>query len=174
MYNNEKCQGPKTKEEALYHNTEILLKNYREIKWSIELAGMELEAEIKNEYLMSLDNYLETFYAAGADKYAGRIAALTQNAEISKQLLAMLHAALGIIRQKHEKGEEYYQILNYSFLNNSKLSLEQVLACLASKGFACGYRTYYRKRIEAIEILSVVLWGCTAKQFNFRLVSDIT
>lgn len=168
-----KYQGPKTKEEALFHNTEILLRNYREIKWSIELAGMELEEEIESEYFMSLDSYLETFYAAGTDRYAGRIASLTKNAEISKRLIAMLHKALEIIRRKHEKGEEYYQIMYYSFLNDSKLSLEQVLACLASKGFACGYRTYYRKRIEAVEVLSVVLWGCTAKQFNFKFENSV-
>lgn len=164
---NNQTQGPKTKEDTLFHNTEILLKNYREITWSIELAAFELSDEVEENYFTSMDNYLDILYSSGVDKYAGRIASLAQNAEISKQLITVLHKALDIIREKHEKGEEYYWIIYYTYLYKTKLSLEQVLSSLAGKGYACGYRTYYRRREEAIEILSVVLWGCTAKHFDF-------
>lgn len=163
-----KTYGPETKETALYKNTTELLKNYREIKWSIEIAGEELACDIEHRYLMSVGDYLEALYGAGVEqRYDRRIESLVQSAEISVRMLSALHAAVEKIRDKHEKGEEYYYILYYTFLYKSKLSLEQILSCLAAKGYIYEDRTYYRRRTEAVEVLSVVLWGCTAKHLRF-------
>ena len=86
------------------------------------------------------------------------------------RMLSVLHLALEKIKDKHERGEEYYYVLYYSVLYKSKLSLAQIISCLAAKGFVYEDRTYYRRRNEAIEVLSVVLWGCTAN--HLKLMQD--
>lgn len=163
--------GPKTKEEALDKNTLELLKNYREIKWSIEIAGAELKQDVEQRYFMPVEDYLDALYGAGVEqRYDRRIESLAKSAEMSVRMLSVLHLALEKIKDKHERGEEYYYVLYYSFLYKSKLSLAQIISCLAAKGFVYEDRTYYRRRNEAIEVLSVVLWGCTAN--HLKLMPD--
>ena len=60
--------GPKTKEEALDKNTLELLKNYREIKWSIEIAGAELKQDVEQRYFMPVGDYLDALYGAGVEQ----------------------------------------------------------------------------------------------------------
>ena len=37
------------REEYLYHNTEKLLKKYRDIVWNVEVATMQCEEDFKKE-----------------------------------------------------------------------------------------------------------------------------
>ena len=154
--------GPKTKEEALFQNTYLLLKNYRNMKWSVELSTKELSQNIDSEFFMSLDEYLDTLYGAGVSRYDGKIESHAKNTEMTVQMLSLLMSAVDFIKEKHEKGDEYYQVLYYTFFTHTKLSIDQILSSLAGKGYYYGYRTYYRKRKEAIDTLSVVLWGYSA------------
>ncbi len=37
-----------SREEYLYHNTEMLLKKYRDVVWSIEVSAMQCQCQSKN------------------------------------------------------------------------------------------------------------------------------
>ena len=55
------------REEYLYHNTELLLKRYRDVVWSIEVAAIQAQVDFKAEMECSLDDFLNKSYEAGAD-----------------------------------------------------------------------------------------------------------
>lgn len=166
MKNNKNPYGPLSKEDTLYQNTYALLKNYREITWSIKASTVSLKEEINHEFFMSIDEYLNSLYGAGVTKFDIKLENHAKQVETSRQLLSLLMSSIEFIKENHEYGEEYYYILYYTFLYKTKLSLEQILSSLAKEGYACGYRTYYRKRNEAIETLSIVLWGATMRSLK--------
>ena len=70
--------------------------------------------------------------------------------------------AMEVIRPKN--GEDYYWILFYSFLSpQQSKTAEAIVELLQPHIPEISYRTYYRKRKEAIDALSSVLWGYTSK-----------
>lgn len=69
-----------------------------------------------------------------------------------------------MLRTKHKNGEAYYWLLYYSFLSPQQLkNVEEIIETLRPHIRDISFRTYYRKRREAIEALSSVLWGYTSK-----------
>ena len=65
---------------------------------------------------------------------------------------------------RHKTGEAYYWLLYYSFLSPQQLkNVEEIIENLRPHIRDISFRTYYRKRREAIEALSSVLWGYTSK-----------
>lgn len=79
-------------------------------------------------------------------------------------MIQLLNSAVDILRSKHKHGEQYYWILYYSYLSPQQLqNTEEVLEKLAPHIMNISRRTYYRKRPEAIQALSDILWGYTSK-----------
>ena len=64
---NKKNNKKMTREEYLYHNTEMLLKKYRDVVWSIDVATIQAEISFELEMDCKLEEFLEMSYAAGAD-----------------------------------------------------------------------------------------------------------
>ena len=54
----DKVMKKKSKEEYLYHNTELLLRKYRDVVWSIEVSA--IQAQISFE--LEMDCKLEEFW----------------------------------------------------------------------------------------------------------------
>ena len=79
-------------------------------------------------------------------------------------MLTLLNSAVDILRNKHKHGEQYYWILYYSYLSPQQLkNVEEIIEQLRPHIHDISFRTYYRRRKEAIEALSSVLWGYTAQ-----------
>lgn len=79
-------------------------------------------------------------------------------------MLKLLDTAIELMRTKHKNGEPYYWILYYSFLSPQQLrNVEEIVEKLRPHIRDISLRTYYRRRREAIEALSSVLWGYTSK-----------
>ena len=79
-------------------------------------------------------------------------------------MLKLMENAVNLLRNKHKFGEVYYWILYYSYLspqqyNNTDEIIEQLRPHIQD----ISYRTYFRKRKDAIEALSSVLWGYTSR-----------
>lgn len=78
-------------------------------------------------------------------------------------MLKLLTSAVDIMRNKHKHGEQYYWLLYYTYLSPQQL---QDMAEVIEKQphiMKISHRTYYRKRPQAIEALSTILWGYTSK-----------
>ena len=53
--------------EKTYHNTELLLKKYSEVVWSIEVSAIQAQISFEVEMGCKPEGFLEMSYAVGAD-----------------------------------------------------------------------------------------------------------
>ena len=130
---------PSEHETPLFHDTWKLLKNYRDAVWNLELAVQQVRSTFEIEYGSSIEEFLDSIYLAGADIGGTRLEDYAKSIERSNKMLTLLNSAVDILRNKHKHGEQYYWILYYSYLSP------------------------YRKRPEAVQALSSILWGYTSK-----------
>ena len=79
-------------------------------------------------------------------------------------MIKLLLSSVDLLRKNHKHGEEYYWILYYAFLSPHELkNTEEILEELEKHVPSISYRTYYRRRQAAINALSSILWGFSAK-----------
>ena len=148
----------------LYHDTLKLLKKYRDVVWALELSVQQVRKRFSIEYGSSIDDFLESIYVAGADLTGSAIENHAKCIEKSNQMLKLLDSSIELLRTKHKYGEMYYWILYYSFLCPQQLrNVEEILEQLQPYIRDISYRTYYRKRTDAIDALSSILWGYTSR-----------
>ena len=148
----------------LYHDTLKLLKKYRDVVWALELSIQQVRKRFSIEYGSSIDDFLETVYLAGADLTGSNLEHHAKCIEKSNQMLKLLDSSIELLRTKHKYGEMYYWLLYYSFLCPQQLrNVEEILDQLRPHMRDISYRTYYRKRNEAIDALSSILWGYTSR-----------
>ena len=115
-------------------------------------------------YTSSIEDFLDSVYLAGADLAGSDIEHHAKCIERSHKMLKLLDSAIELLRTKHKNGEAYYWLLYYSFLSPQQLkNVEEIIETLRPHIRDISFRTYYRKRREAIEALSSVLWGYTSK-----------
>ena len=117
MKENKKENGKMSREEYLYHNTELLLKKYRDVVWSIEVAAIQNQVSLELEMDCNLDSFLEMSYASGADLSGVRIQEQMRIMERNKKMLKMIDAAVDILRRRQVDGEAYYWILYYTYFS---------------------------------------------------------
>lgn len=80
-------------------------------------------------------------------------------------MLKLLDSSVDLLRSSHKYGEQYYWILYYSFLSPQELkNTDEIIEKLIPHIDNISYRTFYRKRKAAIEALSAILWGFTARE----------
>lgn len=162
--NKNKNNQPSEQENPLYHDTWRLLKNYRDAVWNLELAVQQVKNGFEVEFGSSIDEFLDSIYLAGADVGGSKLEDYAKSIERSNKMIQLLNSAVDILRSKHKHGEQYYWILYYSYLSPQQLqNTEEVLEKLAPHIMNISRRTYYRKRPEAIQALSSILWGYTSK-----------
>lgn len=151
-------------DNPLYHDTWKLLKKYRDVVWSLELSVQQVRNNFEIEYGSSVEKFLDSIYLAGADLSGSAIERHAQCIEQSHKMLKFLDTATELMRTRHKNGESYYWILYYSFLSPQQLrNVEEIVEKLRPHIRDISLRTYYRRRREAIEALSSVLWGYTSK-----------
>ena len=79
-------------------------------------------------------------------------------------MIKIIDSAIELLRSKHKFGEIYYWVLYYTYISPQQLEgIQDILEKLKPHMKNNSYRSYYRRRNEAIEALSSVLWGYTAK-----------
>ena len=157
-------KGKDVTENPLYHDTWKLLQKYRDVVWSMELSTQQLKTAFVSEYGKTIDEFLDSIYSAGADLSGTEIEQHARCIQRSNQMIKLVDGAMEILRAKHSNGEELYWILYYSFIIPHKLqNTQQIIDKLASQTGEISYRTYFRKRQEAIDALGSILWGYTSR-----------
>lgn len=151
-------------ENPLYHDTWKLLKKYRDVVWSLELSVQQVKKKFELEMGSSIEDFLDSVYLAGADLSGSDIEHHARCIEKSHKMLKLLDSAVDLLRTKHKNGETYYWLLYYSYLSPQQLRyVEEIIEKLRPHIRDISFRTYYRRRQEAIDALSSVLWGYTAQ-----------
>ena len=151
-------------ENTLYHDTWTLLRKYRDVVWSLELSVQKVRRQFQIEYGSSIEDFLESIYIAGVELDGTDIAEQAKSIERSNKMLKLVDHSVNLLREKHKNGEEYYWILFYSFLSPQQYrSTEVIIKELEPHLREISFRTYYRKRKEAIDAFSSILWGYTSR-----------
>lgn len=151
-------------DDPRYHDTWRLLKKYRDVVWSMELSVQQVKKEFEIEFGSTIDDFLESIYLAGADLGGTRIEHHARCIERSNQMLTLLNNAVELLRTRHKSGETYYWILYYAFLSPQQLeNVNEIIEQLQPHIRDISRPTYYRKREQAVEALSSILWGYTSK-----------
>ena len=151
-------------ENPLYHDTWKLLKKYRDVVWSLEISVQHVRSKFEIEYGTSIEEFLDSIYAAGADLGDSQIEEWAKSIARSNKMIKLLLSSVDLLRKNHKHGEEYYWILYYAFLSPHELkNTEEILEELEKHVPSISYRTYYRRRQAAINALSSILWGFSAK-----------
>lgn len=151
-------------ENPMYHDTWMLLRKYRDVVWSLELSVQQVRRQFQIEFGSSIEDFLDSIYLAGVDFADTGIQEHARSIERSYKMLKLMENAVNLLRSKHKFGETYYWILYYSYLSPQQYkSAEEIIEQLRPHIQDISYRTYSRKRKEAINAFSSILWGYSSK-----------
>ena len=153
---NEKArQAEQALRRNMYHNTQMMLRHYRDIVWALECFPQQVAEELDRP-LQDLDKLLsavDTQIAMGNAKLEHRMLGIQK----SRLLLDRINDALTVLRHKPGNGEMMYNIIFQTFLTPDKLTHNEILFRLGISD-----RHYYRLRQQAVNILSIRLWTAPA------------
>ena len=151
-------------ENPLYHDTWMLLRKYRDVVWSLELSVQQVRRQFQIEFGSSIEDFLESIYLAGVDFADTDIQEHARSIERSYKMLKLMENAVNLLRNKHKFGETYYWILYYTYLSPQQYkNTEEVIGQLQPHIQDISYRTYFRKKKEAIDAFSSILCGYSSK-----------
>ena len=151
-------------ENPLYHDTWLLLRKYRDVVWSLELSVQQVRRQFQIEFGSSIEDFLESIYLAGVDFADTGIQEHARSIERSYKMLKLMENAVNLLRNKHKFGETYYWILYYTYLSPQQYkNTEEVIGQLQPHIQDISYRAYFRKKKEAIDAFSSILWGYSSK-----------
>lgn len=160
--NNEKTK----REEYLYHNTEILLKRYREVVWSIEVSAAQAKMNLELELDCGLDELLKFSQTAGIDLSGTNIQEQLRTVERNRKMIKIIDQSVEMLKTRYGDGELYYWILYYTYLSPKQYKkIEDIIKLVAEKTEEISWKTYFDRRKKAIKVLSNILWGFTTKDF---------
>jgi len=145
-------QAAKERKRNAYHNTSLMLQNYRNISWALECFPSDIAAELDRP-MRNLDALLSLINAEiGMDnvKLENRL----MNIQKSRLLLDRVNEALTILKRKPGNGEQMYKLIYLTYVVPEKLMHSEILFRLGLSS-----RQYYRIRQQAVNILSIRLWA---------------
>ncbi len=159
-----KRQTEQVFDNSKYHDTLLLLRKYRDVVWGLELSVQQVKRRFQMEFGSSIEDFLESIYLAGVDFSDNGIEEQARSIEKSYQMLKLLENSINIMRNKHKHGEKYYWLLYYSYLSPQQYrSVDEIIEMVRPHISDISQRTFFRRRKDAIEALSSILWGYTSK-----------
>lgn len=147
------------KRKNAYHNTELLLKHYRNIVWLLECFPDTIAEELEQplEDIDELIDRLDIEMGIGNRKLENRMENLRKN----RIALDRVNEALTVLKKKPEDGERLYELLFLTYIAPEALNHNELLYRLNLSS-----RHYYRLREQAISILSIRLWAAPSKEVD--------
>ena len=130
-----------------FHNTELLLKQYRDIAWQLEYAPYKIAEELDYK-CQNLEEVIKAFdyeFISNNRSLEFRL----EQMEHSVIMFKALNEALTVLKNKPINGELFYTILYLQYVDPEHKSTEEIVEELGLKKSA-----YYDMRKEAINCLS--------------------
>lgn len=143
-----------------YHNTKLLLKNYRNIVWLVECFPDFIAAEL-DEPLENVDQIiarLDVEMAYGNRKIENRMDSIQK----TRLVIDRINEALSTVKRNPNDGQRMYDLLYLTYISEEKLSINEIIYRMSMSS-----KQYYRIRDKAIDFLSTRLWGSPQKDMNF-------
>lgn len=145
------------KNEKAYHNTELLLRHYRDIVWLMECFPDTVEEELEERF-ENIDEMIEKLDLEMA-RNNHRIENRMKNLESTRLMLDRINEALTVLRKKPHDGERLYELIKLTYINAEVLNHNELLFRLNISS-----RQYYRMKDQALAILSLRLWAAPDRE----------
>ena len=145
--------------ETLWHDTQLLLRKYRQVKWALEVSSQQALKELQQRTGGTLDTFLHAAVFAGADISNTHLEGRAQSLERSRKMLALINESVDFMRRNHPRGELYYQAIYYFYLSPKELTINGILNEMEKDGYIVSDTTLRKHRNEAIKIIGEILWG---------------
>lgn len=149
----EKIRVAKQKNAArTFHNTRMLLENYRTIAWMLECLPDEIATELSSptQNLDALIDKVDLELSMENQKLERRL----YSAKKTRVLFNRVNEAISVLRKSPDKGEEMYQIIYKTYVAPQFNSVEDLFSDLHM-----AQKTYYRLRDRATMLISLYLWS---------------
>ena len=162
-------QVEEKKRKEAYHNTLLLLSNYRNILWQTDSELETIAAEL-NLPLQKLDAVLSRIDAEiGMENR--RLELRLERLAKTRQLLDRINDALTSLKRKPDNGPLLYELIYLTYIGEEKLVLNDILYRLN-----ISRRHYYRLKEQAVSAISLRLWSAptTDLEIWLGLVSMLT
>ena len=149
----------KEKRRKLFHNTQMLLKRYRDIIWTLECFPTNIAEELDKPFhtLDALISLVSDEIDMENRKLENRLKSISK----SRLLIDRFNEALSILKQKPGSGQLMYDIIYNTYVIPEKLTHTQLIYRLN-----ISTRHYYRLRSQAINIISIRLWAAPAGELD--------
>lgn len=149
-------------QQMAYHNTKLLLKNYRNILWQVGCEIDTIAAEL-NLPLTNLDALLSRVDAAIGmeDK---RVEHQLDRLSKTRQLLDRINEALSVLQMKPGNGKLLYQLIYLTYIDQ-----DERRQCDVLEELNISKRHFYRLKEEAISIISLRLWNVPSEKLGLWL-----
>ena len=150
------------KDKTLYHNTKLLLQHYRTISWLLECFPDSIAAELEQPFssLDTLLNRVESEISSGNRRLEARI----ENVRRTRLMIDRVNEALTVLKKKPGDGELLYKLIYFTYIHPEVLTHFEILYQINVSS-----RHYYRLREQAINILSIRLWGSITQESEFLM-----
>ena len=162
-------QVEEKKRKEAYHNTLLLLSNYRNILWQTDSELDTIAAEL-NLPLQKLDAVLSRIDAEiGMENR--RLELRLERLAKTRLLLDRINDALTSLKRKPDNGPLLYELIYLTYIGEEKLVLNDILYRLN-----ISRRHYYRLKEQAVSAISLRLWSAptTDLEIWLGLVSMLT
>lgn len=150
-----KAQQEKARRD--YHNTEVMLNQYRMVTWVLECIPDEISAEllVPVQDIDKLAEKLDIQMSLENKRIESRVNAMMK----TRHLVDRIQEALSMLRKKPGNGEELYSVIYTTYIDPVERKNNEILAKLGMT-----VRTYYRLRRTAITLLSIRLWSVASEE----------
>lgn len=150
------------KRKEAYHNTLLLLSNYRNILWQTDSELDTIAAEL-NLPLQNLDAVLSRIDAEiGMENR--RLELRLERLAKTRQLLDRINDALTTLKYKPDNGPLLYDLIYMTYIGEEKLLQTDVLYRLN-----ISRRHFYRLKEQAVSIISLRLWSAPSADLDLWL-----
>lgn len=114
-------QAQQEKQRRMYHNTRLLLEQYRNIAWALECFPDTIAAELDHPLgdLDSLLGKMDLEMGLGNRKLESRL----ESVKKSRLLLDRVNEALTVLKRKPDNGPKMYELIYQTYLAPEKLSM---------------------------------------------------
>lgn len=155
-------ESQQKKQLVAFHNTELLLKHYKNITWMLECFPDTIAEELEQPF-ENVDEVIERLdleITRGNRKIENRLESVLK----TRIILDRVNEALTVLKKKPEDGGRLYDLIYLTYITPESLNHNEILYRLN-----LSLRHYYRLREQAINILSIRLWSAPNKDTEFWL-----
>lgn len=161
----EKLAGSKQPQhEDHFHNTKMLLRQYRRVAYAIQMSESELNLRMELEHGVHLSTFKINAELAGIDLSNTKVESYTRSIVRSKTMLEIISHALESVRLDPDCGEKMYHVLYETYFTPLKpKNRDEILRALEKHDIPMSSTTYHVWLRTSIVALDRILWGYTAR-----------